>query len=297
MAILTKVQLEQYHYGIDVQRGRQLYGMSGKKLYFGQWITRRADPIIIVDMNEEIAQREAFFYRELNGHDHIIRTLGYVENNLNLTIFVQEYAQRGDLSNLFMDNIINITQTMLIEIFSQVADAMSYVASKSIVHGDLGCRNILVYKIESSDPKNILVKITDFGLARSSDCLPSLDEETTPIIPVRYCAPEILQDDYRSNYSEKSDVYSMGVLMWEALSNGEMPYSSIADDLSVKQMKLDQDTLIRPSNCDRKLWILMENCWTFDPKERINFEQIKELLSDIHISDLTEIQILISSFE
>jgi serine/threonine protein kinase len=296
MAIKSKLQLEKYQYGIDIQQTRKLYGMSGKILNLGQWIPRRTDQIIIVEMSEAIAQHEAFFYQELNGHDHIIRTFGYVENSLNLTIFVQEYAPQSDLSNYFLDNEINLSQKILIEIFSQIADAMSYVASKKIVHGDLGCRNVLVYKIDSFEPKNTLVKITDFGLARRLD-YPSSTNENSSIIPIRYCAPEILENNNQKNYSEKSDVYSMSVLMWEALSNGEMPYSSIASDDIVKQKKLNDERLNRPSICERELWILMQDCWSFDPKQRINFEQIKEQLSEITYSDLMDIQLSISTYQ
>ena len=292
MAIQSKLKLEKYQYGIDVRRGRQLYGMSGKILYTGQWISKGTDPIIIVEMNQVIAEREAFFYQELNGHDHIIRTFGYVENPSHLIIFVQEYAQQGDLANLFMDNRINISQKILLEIFSQVADAMTYVASKSIVHGDLGCRNVLVYKIDASEPKNTLVKITDFGLARSSSTI-----DNTSIIPIRYCAPEILQNNNQSSYSEKSDVYSMGVFMWEALSNGEMPYASIASDNDVKSIKLNNDKLIAPPGCDRQFWILMEKCWSFDPNQRVSFEQIKEQLSEIILSELSDIRLSISTYQ
>jgi serine/threonine protein kinase len=292
MAIQSKFELEKYQYGIDVQKTRQLYGMSGKILYDGRWISRGTDRIIIVEMNGAIAEHEGFFYRELNGHDHIIRTFGYVENPLNSTIFVQEYAQHSDLANFFWDNQMTTYQTMFIEIFSQIADAMSYVASKSIVHGDLGCRNVLVYRIDPSDPKNTLVKLTDFGLARSLHRPPSTHENSF-VIPIRYCAPEILRDNNPSNYSEKSDVYSMGVLIWEALSNGEIPYSSIPDDNNVETMKLKNEKLPRPPASDRQFWILMEKCWCFDPEERINFQQINEQLSEIIISELSDIQLSI----
>lgn len=296
MTIPSKLPLEKYQYGIDVQKTRQLYGMSGKVLYFGRWISRRTDSIIIVEMNESIAKHEAFFYRELNGHDHIIQTLGYVENNLRSTIFVQEYAQRGDLANLMMNNEIRMSQRLLMEIFSQITDAMSYVASKSIVHGDLGCRNILVYRIDSSNPKNTLVKLTDFGLSRVLHH-PEMVNEDSSIIPIRYCAPEILQDNNPSNYSEKSDIYSMGVFMWEALSNGEMPYSAIASDDDVQRKKLQDERLNRPVICDRQLWILMETCWAFQPDQRINFEQMKEQLADINIIELTDSRLSISTYQ
>ena len=285
MAILSKYELEKYHFGTDVRRFNQLYGMSGKIIYRGEWISRRKDPIIIVEMNESIAEREARFYLEVNEHQNIIRTLGYVENTSNLTIFIQEFAQLNDLASVLMDNQLKINLTMFMEMFLQMSDAMSYVASKRIVHEDLGCRNVLVFNVDQAEPTNILVKLTDFGLARWIDSPPSREDKS--VIPIRYCAPEILRDNRHSTYSEKSDVYSMGVLFWEALSNSEIPYSSIADDNMVKQAKLDNQKLEKPHECDRRLWKLMKDCWHDDPRQRPNFEQIKERLMQTEVSDDT----------
>jgi serine/threonine protein kinase len=125
-----------------------------------------------------------------------------------------------------MDNRFQFTQQILVPMFAQIADAMSHVASKRIVHGDLGCRNVLVSHVDTSDPRKSLVKITDFGLARWIDRPPTNEDKT--IVPIRYCAPEILRNNHHGSFSEKSDIYSMGVLMWEALSNSEVPYAGVA---------------------------------------------------------------------
>jgi serine/threonine protein kinase len=288
MAILSKYKLQKYQYGIDVQRLRQLYGMSGKIIYNGQWLSERTDQIITVEMNEVITEREAQFYLEVNGHNNIIRTLGYIQNTSNLTIFIQEFAQEGDLADMLMDTKFVITQPILMEMFLQIADAMNYVASKKIIHGDLGCRNVLVFRVDPSEPKNNLVKITDFGLARWIDQPPTKEDPT--IIPIRYCAPEILEHNRHSNYSEKSDVYSMGVLIWEALSNSEMPYSSVEKDEDVKQMKLRNKRLPKPPVCDRQLWKLMKECWHNDPQNRPNFEYMKNILANMEVSEVPDDQ-------
>ena len=201
MAILSKYKLEKYQYGVDVRKGRQLYMMSEKKIYFGEWLIGKTDQIIIIEMSKEIAEREAPFYLEVNGHENIIRTFGSIGNPSNLTIYVQEYAPQGDLADCLMDNQLQFTQPMLAQMFAQIADAMSYVASKKIVHGDLGCRNVLVFRVDPSEPKNNLVKITDFGLARWIAQAPANEDPT--VIPIRYCAPEILRNNHHSSYSEK----------------------------------------------------------------------------------------------
>jgi serine/threonine protein kinase len=288
MAILSKYKLQKYQYGIDVQKLRQLYGMSGKIINYGRWLSERTDQIIVVEMNEVITEREAQFYLEVNGHNNIIRTLGYIQNTSNLTIFIQEFAQEGDLADMLLDTKFVITQPILMEMFVQIADAMNYVTSKKIIHGDLGCRNVLVFRVDPSEPKNNLVKITDFGLARWIYQPPTREDPT--IIPIRYCAPEILEHNRHSNYSEKSDVYSMGVLIWEALSNSEMPYSSVEKDEDVKQMKLRNKRLPKPPVCDRQLWKLMKECWHNDPQNRPNFEYMKNILANMEVSEVPDDQ-------
>lgn len=288
MTIQRKVDLKKFQYGVDIRRGRQLYGMSGKILYLGQWVTNEDQRVLIVEMNAVIAEREARFTRELNGHAHIIHTFGYVTNPSNLTIYVQEYAALGDLANVLMDARHPFSSSVYRQIFAQVADGMAHMASRSIVHGDLGCRNVLVYKLSSAQPEDTLVKITDFGLARWPNTI-----DPSGIIPIRYCAPEILHANESSSYSQKSDVYSMGVLMWEALSNGEMPYSSIESDNDVIGMKVAGQGLEQPKDCARQFWMIMVACWASHPEQRPTFQQILETLAEEVAIDVPNVHLLL----
>ncbi|CAM4898120.1 unnamed protein product [Rotaria socialis] len=295
IATLSNYGLQKYQFGKDVRKMRQMYGMSGKIIYEGRWMQGRTDPIIVVEMNEVITEREAAFYLEVNNHLHIISTLGYIENSVKLTIFIQEYAPQGDLAGYLMDNPNTFTLPSFAEVFLQIADAMSYIASKRIVHGDLGCRNVLVFRVDETQLKNNLVRITDFGLARFIDKKPARANEL--VIPVRYCAPEILRTNRHSDYSEKSDVYSLGVLIWEALSNSEIPYSAVDKDDVVKEMKLNNEKLTRPHPCSDGLWNLMKKCWHTNPDVRPSFALINEELSHIDVSDSRDVRSSISLHE
>ncbi|CAF4883677.1 unnamed protein product, partial [Rotaria sp. Silwood2] len=74
-------------------------------------------------------------------------------------------------------------------------------------------------------------------MARKKDSSYVDNRPTT--IPVRYCAPEILNSTDQSNYTEASDVYSFGVLLLEACSNGKIPYGSNTSDNDVRQRRLN----------------------------------------------------------
>jgi serine/threonine protein kinase len=101
------------------------------------------------------------------------------------------------------------------------------------------------------------------------------------IIPVRYAAPEILRNPERASYSEKSDVYSMGVLMWEAYSYGELPYSSLHDDSDVRKQKLNDERLSQPAQCSHQVWTIINDCWQQDISNRPTFANLKEALSTV----------------
>jgi serine/threonine protein kinase len=205
---------------------------------------------------------------------------------------VQEYAEKGDLSEMLRENNFKPIRNVLVEIFTQIIDAMICLADNKIVHGDLACRNVLVFRCDSTVPEENLVKLTDFGLTKGSDIFSvaaSSSQTTMTIIPVRYAAPEILRTNGNQMfYSEKSDVYSMGVLMWEACSYGTLPFVSLVDDSDVRRCKLRGDQLPRPAICDEDLWSTIVDCWKLEPGERPTFKDLRrKIMRSVHRFDST----------
>jgi serine/threonine protein kinase len=100
---------------------------------------------------------------------------------------------------------------------------------------------------------------------------------------MRYCAPEILRNEDGAIYTELSDVYSMGVLMCEACSKGEVPYGRRTSDRDVRQQRLNNMKLPRPHECDNQIWSVIEGCCYNEPNLRWNFEQLEIQLGKIDI--------------
>jgi len=277
-----------YHFELNVDirktKTRPMFQAPGKTIYEAEWISRAGPPIVLLKIDGAKARREAEFYVQLGCHPHIVRTYGMLESEPNTLTLVQEFASEGDLSELLREKHFRPSPSVLLELFIQIADAMVCLADNHIIHGDLACRNVLVFRMNKFEPKENLVKLTDFGLTRASTLYTVAGNSastTMMIIPVRYVAPEILQNDHISNYTEQSDVYSMGVLMWEAFSSGQIPYASIDNDGDVRQLKLQGNLLNKPDNCDQALWNIITDCWQQQPNARPLFKTLKQSLLDL----------------
>ncbi|CAF0910938.1 unnamed protein product [Rotaria sordida] len=292
-AAVSKKKEYQFRLDVDVRKMeiRPLFQTCTKAIYKAEWVGRQGPPIVLIKIDDAKANREALFYVQLSCHPHIVRTFGLVENDINSLMLVQEYAEKGNLAKLLRENNFKPIRNVLIEIFIQIIDAMICIADNKIVHGALACRNVLVFRCNPIIPEENLVKLTDFGLTKDSDIFSVTarsSQTTMTIIPVRYAAPEIFQTNGdRMFYSEKSDVYSMGVLMWEACSYGTLPFASLRDDSDVYRCKLRGNQLPRPAICDEDLWSAIVHCWKVESSERPTFKELRRKIMYLtHGSDL-----------
>jgi serine/threonine protein kinase len=274
---------EQYAFtlGIEIEKGEHIFGNNDKAFYKANWIDRDEPPVVLIEKKRNQNIEEILFNLTLD-HPHIIKTYGFVDPNgynvkPNSVLLLQEYAKDGDLGSQLSQKFFVPKQNVFLEIFIQIADAMVFLSESKVIHGDLACRNVLLFKSDPHVPSKNLFKLIDFGLTRNNTG--SLDAHTE--IPVRYVASEILRSNGRSGYSEKSDVYSFGTFMWEACSFGKMPYEEIDDDDEVSRQKLAGNRLTRPNKCDPNIWKLMNLCWNDQPNNRPNFKKIHKQLKII----------------
>ncbi|XP_035523462.1 tyrosine-protein kinase SYK-like [Morone saxatilis] len=96
--------------------------------------------------------------------------------------------------------------------------------------------------------------------------------------PVKWYAPECIN---YFKFSSKSDVWSFGVLMWEAFSFGQKPYKGMKGN-DVMQMIEGGRRMDAPVNCPEEMYDLMRTCWTYKADERPGFNVVEPRLREYY---------------
>ena len=168
-------------------------------------------------------QREALNASSLS-HPNIVEVYDVGEDNGQYFI-VMEYIEGKNLKDLLKKRG-KLTTTEVVDIMSQIADGLSVAHDSYIIHRDIKPQNIMILE-------NGLVKITDFGIAMAMNAT-QLTQTNSVMGSVHYLPPEQASG---KGSTLKSDIYSMGILMYELLT-GKLPYrGDNAVEIALKHLK------------------------------------------------------------
>uniref|UniRef100_U9SRY6 Protein kinase domain-containing protein n=1 Tax=Rhizophagus irregularis (strain DAOM 181602 / DAOM 197198 / MUCL 43194) TaxID=747089 RepID=U9SRY6_RHIID len=219
--------------------------------------------------------------REVNYHPNIIRLYGITKDPiLGNCSLVLEYADGGTLQNYLQNHIKELKWDDRFDLAFQIASAISCLHNHDIIHCDLHSANILVHQNK--------IKLADFGQSKKIvEASSSSTSSVYGIVP--YVDPKSFDDkNYRLN--KKSDVYSIGIIMWQ-ISSGRQPFHTEEYDaglmFQIKGGKREEIIEGTPTVYSD----LCERCWKYEPDERPDIQNVVSILQDIAFKSETQTQV------
>ncbi|XP_059472248.1 mitogen-activated protein kinase kinase kinase 7-like isoform X2 [Neocloeon triangulifer] len=206
-------------------------------------------------------------------HDNIIRLYG--ASTVRPVCLVMEFAEGGSLYNLLHSRPHRqYSAGHAISWALQCARGVAYLHSlqPKVIHRDLKPPNLLLV-----DRGGTRLKICDFGTARD---LTTCGHLTNNQGSAAWMAPEVFEG---SSYTEKCDVFSWGIILWEVLTR-RRPFDNIKG--TTVAILWAVHTGQRPpliSNCPPPLEALMTGCWEKESSERPSMQDVVDKMEKLAV--------------
>ncbi|MGD8554113.1 MAG: protein kinase [Anaerolineales bacterium] len=274
--LLDQTLLGRYHV-------QDVIGFGGMAQVFKVWDKKRAAHLAMKLLREDLAQdrlfirrfqREAETLRKLQ-HPNIVRFYGLEQDGL-LAFMLMDYVEGSTLrSEIFELDGKPMNAERILEIMRPLCSALHFAHSQGMVHCDLKPGNVMIHK-------NGTVLVTDFGIARMTDAATAtMVGMGTPA----YMAPEMVRGD---DPSPATDIYALGVCLFEMVTGGERPFSgerATTTGSTAEKVRWEQAHLEPPSprqwnpSIPPKLERIVMRCLEKAPGNRIGgaFELLNQL--------------------
>ncbi|RHZ78455.1 hypothetical protein Glove_164g16 [Diversispora epigaea] len=206
-------------------------------------------------------------YSRASSHENIIRFYGISQKDLksNEYILVLEYANGGTLRDHLKSHFEKLKWNDKLNLAQQIVKAIEHLHSNDIIHGDLNSKNILFH--------DNTIKISDFGISGLST-----ESSKNSLGSIEYLDPILLKKLGKFSKNKPSDIYSIGILLWE-ISSGKIPYESKFQeeiDLIFYVLRGNREDPIIGTSQD---YInIYQVCWDQDPNQRPNIRKILQYL-------------------
>ncbi|XP_078001567.1 mitogen-activated protein kinase kinase kinase 7-like [Glandiceps talaboti] len=232
------------------------------------------DKMVAVKMIETEAEIKAFLVevRQLSrvNHPNIVKVYGACTQKP--VCLVMEYADGGSLYNVLHGNppIPQYTAAHAMSWALQCAKGVSYLHGmkpKALIHRDLKPANLLLVAGGTT------LKICDFGTACDIQTYMTNNKGSAA-----WMAPEVFEG---SNYSERCDVFSWGIILWEVMSRRK-PFDEIGGPAFRIMWAVHNGT--RPpmiKNLPKPLEFLMTRCWAKEPSQRPSMDEVCRVMTPL----------------
>ncbi|KAG5876182.1 hypothetical protein JTB14_032390 [Gonioctena quinquepunctata] len=231
-------------------------------VYKGIW----NDTLVAVKNITREAEKKSFLIevRQLSrvDHENIVKLYGACTTGLQFCL-VMEYAEGGSLFNVLHRSNLQYTLAHAMSWAYQCSKGVQYLHAmqpKPLIHRDLKPPNLLLIN------GGVILKICDFGTAADKNTYMTNNKGSAA-----WMAPEVFTS---SHYTEKCDVFSWGIILWEVTSRRKPFYNQGGTAFSIMWAvhKGKRPPLLR--NCPPPIEKLMTSCWDHDPSKRPGMDEI-----------------------
>ena len=189
----------------------------------------------------------------------------HIEDSKTYNYIVMEYIKGKTLNELIKDKG-RLNSNAVVSISKQIANALDCAHKHHIIHRDIKPHNIII-------DENLNVKVTDFGIARIATSS-TITYTSSVLGTVHYISPEQAKGKF---IDEKSDIYSLGVVMYEMVT-GKVPFDT--DNAVGIAMQHINEPLVEPikfvPNLEPWLNAIIVKCMEKNPENR--FESAESLI-------------------
>lgn len=210
-------------------------------------------------------------------HPHIVSLKDCIKTSHHIHL-IMEYCSSGDLSNYIKTSqaagypASGLDPTLVRGLLAQLASSLRFLRERNLIHRDVKPQNLLLHP--SSDPNLPILKLADFGFARS---LPSTSLAETLCGSPLYMAPEILRYE---KYDAKADLWSVGTVLFE-MCCGKPPFRASNHVELLRRIEKCGDNVIFPDSISADIKSLLSGLLRKNPADRIGFDKFFAMVSEI----------------
>ena len=210
--------------------------------------------------------REAVLMEKLQGRDHIVTIYDYDifpgETTTDVIIRMELLTNLNDYMKQHTTDSESDLKSTVIKLGIDIGKALEDCEEEKIVHRDIKPDNIFVNK-------NRTFKLGDFGLSRKMSKSASFSLRKSAGTPL-YMAPETFGWGSKTDY--QSDIYSLGIVMYQLLNDGNIPFVSDMRDFTEVDnaigRRLDKEKILPPKYEHGALWKVLQKACEFEKKDR-----------------------------
>ncbi|XGW20361.1 hypothetical protein V3C99_003845 [Haemonchus contortus] len=263
----------------QLQLKRKLGDGNFGEVWYGKW--RGIVEVAIKTMKPGTMSPEAFLgeaqIMKQCDHPNLVKLYAVCTREEPFYI-ITEYMCNGSLLHYLRNEGAALGIQALVDMAAQIANGMMYLEERKLVHRDLAARNVLVGEKISGVP---VVKVADFGLARKLMEEDIYEARTGAKFPIKWTAPEAATC---GNFTVKSDVWSYGILLYEIMTKGQVPYPGMHNREVVEQVDIGY-RMPMPRGCPEQIYNeVMLKCWDKVPERRPTFDHLFHFFDDYFVS-------------